>query len=330
MPCDGSVGKRVDRQQVDPGGRRHRALGGARAHRGAERLREAQQAEIVHLHLGARGLGAAIRDAVGAMEFGGVDQDIDLAADHAGEIAHRSLVGDVERHDLDLLGVELRRLLPRLRDADPDDVGAGLDQRPRQRLPDRALAVGDQHLAEFRIAGHLAQHRIVRHVRRILRRQRDQHRLSALVEMRAHAHASAACNRHADARAGSAPRRAAPVRAATARARDSKARSSDAARCRRSARPRRRSRAIRAGATGTCGMPRAADTAPCAQSKQCCSSKRPSAAAAVSRSAARLRAPGGKVGSRNARTGLRGFGLLSGSVMRHPGSRRRRTARDRS
>ena len=137
-------------------------------------------------------------------------------------------------------------------------------------------------------------------------------------------------NRRADARAGSARRRAAPVRAAAARARDSKARSSDAARCRRSARPRRRPRAIRADATGNSRRPSAADTARCRNRSSVCSSKRPSAAAAVSRSAARLRAPGGKVGSRNARTGLRGFGLVSGSVMRAPGSRRRCTGRDRS
>ena len=77
-------------------------------------------------------------------------------------------------------------LLPRLGDAEPHDVGAGLHQRLGQRLPDRALAVGDQHLAEFRIAGHLAQHRIVRHVHCVLRRKRDQHRLPAFVEMRAH------------------------------------------------------------------------------------------------------------------------------------------------
>ena len=77
-------------------------------------------------------------------------------------------------------------LLPRLGDAEPHDVGAGRDQRLGERLADRALAVGDQHLAEFRIAGHFAQHRIVRHGCRVLRRQRNQRRLPAFVEMRAH------------------------------------------------------------------------------------------------------------------------------------------------
>src|SRR2546422_6907210 len=41
------------------------------------------------------------------------------------------------------------------------------------------------------------------------------------------------------------------------------------------------------------------------QSRHCCSSKRPSAAAAVSPSATRLRAAGGSVGSRVRRTGFR-------------------------
>ena len=142
--------------------------------------------------------------------------------------------------------------------------------------------------------------------------QRDQHRLPALVEMRAHAHArrrgrAIAVQVRQQARPGVEPHQ---CQAATARARDSKARSSDAARFRRSVRPRRRSRAIRAGATGTSRRPRAADTAPCRNRGSVCSSKRPSAAAAVRRSAARLRAAGGRVGRRSARTGLRGFGAV--------------------
>ena len=190
-----------------------------------------------------------------------------------------------------------------------------------------------EHLAEFRIAGHLAQHRIVRHVRRVLvAAARSAPPARSCRDARARARATAPPgNRRADARAGSGRRRAAPGRAAAARARDSKARSSDAARSRKSARPRRRPRAIRADATGISRTPSAADTAPSPQSKQVCSSKRPSAAAAVSRNAARLRAPGGKVGRRSARTGLRGFGLgRAASVMRAPEPRRRCTARDRS
>ena len=38
-----------------------------------------------------------------------------------------------------------------------------------ERLADRGLAVGDQHLAELRVAGHLAQHPVVGHVFALLR-----------------------------------------------------------------------------------------------------------------------------------------------------------------
>ena len=265
------------------------------------------------------------------MQLRGVDQDIDLAADHAGEIAHRLLVGHVERHALELRQRgRFRALLPRLGDAEPHDLGARLDQRLGQRLPDRALAVGDQHLAEFRIAGHLAQHRIVRHVRSCPgAAARSAPPVRFCRDARARARATARRNRDADAPARPARHRASPCRAGAARARDSKARSSDAARCRRSARPRRStsrhsSRCERqftqAERGGYCTVP---------QSKQCCSSKRPSAAAAVRRSAARLRPPGGNVGRRSARTGLRGLGLPN-SLMRAPARRRRSTGRGRS
>ena len=61
--------QRIDRQQVDPRGRSP-VLPSARAgaHRRAERLRQTQQPEIIHLHFGARGFGAAIRDAVSAVD----------------------------------------------------------------------------------------------------------------------------------------------------------------------------------------------------------------------------------------------------------------------
>ena len=127
------------------------------------------------------------------MEFRRVDQDIDLAADHSGKIAHRFFVGHIERHTFDLRQLLQRRkagrVFPRLRDSDPHDIGASVDQRLRDRLPKRTLAVRHQNFVELWITGHLAQHRIVRHVCRILRRQRYQHRLSALVEVCAHAHA---------------------------------------------------------------------------------------------------------------------------------------------
>ena len=56
--------------------------------RRAELLRQAQQAEVVDVHLGLRHVGAAARgDAEGAVHLGVVDHDVDLAADLAGELA---------------------------------------------------------------------------------------------------------------------------------------------------------------------------------------------------------------------------------------------------
>ena len=54
-----------------------------------------------------------------------------------------------------------------------------------QRLADGGLAVGDQHLAELRVAAHLAQHRVVGHVRSLLVGEGDQHRLAGAVQPRA-------------------------------------------------------------------------------------------------------------------------------------------------
>ena len=56
-------------------------------------------------------------------------------------------------------------------------------------LTERRLGVGDQDLAEFRIAGHFAQLAIVSHVRGVLLRDRDQSGLSGAVEIGGNAHA---------------------------------------------------------------------------------------------------------------------------------------------
>ena len=111
-------------------------------------MREPQQAEIIDVHLGARGLGAAaVADAVAAMEFGVVDENIDLAADRAGQFLDRARLRQFQRDDRDIRQlrdrVEAGRLLPGFRNAGPDDIGAGLDERLDQRLAGRALAVGD-------------------------------------------------------------------------------------------------------------------------------------------------------------------------------------------
>ena len=73
--------------------------------------------------------------------------------------------------------------------ADPDDVGAGLDQRAHHRLAHLGLAVGDQHLAEFGVARHLAEHLVVSHVGAPFVRKSNENGLSGPVEARAHAHA---------------------------------------------------------------------------------------------------------------------------------------------
>ena len=76
------IGVRIDRQQVDPCHCAGLAVGAARAHGGAELLREAQQAEVVHVHLRARGFHALpVGDAEAAVHLGIVDEDVDLARD---------------------------------------------------------------------------------------------------------------------------------------------------------------------------------------------------------------------------------------------------------
>ena len=138
--------------------------------------------------------------------------------------------------------VEPGQLLPRLGVADPDDLGAGLDQRLDERLADLGLAVGDEDLAELRVAGHLAQHLVVGHVFALLGRKSDQHRGAGAVEPRAdvdahrvHARRRAAAatrRRRAGARSPSARHRGAPGRAATAAARGRTGRCCGAARSR--------------------------------------------------------------------------------------------------
>ena len=106
-----------------------------------------------------------------------------------------SRVGHVERHDLDALDLAQRvqagKRLPGIGETDKHDRGAGIREGLRHRLADGGAAVGDQHAAEFRIAGHLAQMRIVGHVRGVLRRQRDCDRRAALVELEFEPHPAA-------------------------------------------------------------------------------------------------------------------------------------------
>ncbi len=135
----------------------------------------------------------------GAHMLGGVDDNIDAAAVLLGLLGHQLGVGDIERHDLDTLDLAQRLLprkrLPRIGDADEDDIGAGLGESLRHRLPDRGAAVGDQDTAEFRIAGHFAQLRIVGHVGGVFLRQGDHHRRAAFVEFEIETNAIAFASR---------------------------------------------------------------------------------------------------------------------------------------
>jgi hypothetical protein len=167
------VGERVDRKQVHPGHGAGEAVGAARAHRRAELLREAQQAEVVDVHLRARRLDAvAARYAEGAVVLGVVHQDVHLAADFGRELAHVLGVGDVERHQRHLGNllqfVEPGEFLPGLGVPHPDELGAGRRERFYERLADAGLAVGDQDLAKLRIAGEFAQLAVFCHVHVLL------------------------------------------------------------------------------------------------------------------------------------------------------------------
>src|SRR5712692_204575 len=69
---------------------------------------------------------------------------------------------------------------------DTDQIRSCLYKRIYQRLPYGGLAVGDEHLAEFRVAGELAQLPVVCHVRSLLLGKCDQHRLPGAVEHRSY------------------------------------------------------------------------------------------------------------------------------------------------
>jgi len=186
----------VHRQEIDEGRGRVDPVCAARAHGRAEGLRQPHQAEVAHVHfLACDRQAVPLHDAAGPHVLGGVDDNVDAAAVLLGLLGARFGIGDVERHDLDFLDLAQRVLagerLPRIGDADEHDVGAGLGEGLRHRLPHGGTAIGDQHAAEFRVAGHLAQLRIVGHVGGVFLRQRDQHGRAALVELEIEAHARA-------------------------------------------------------------------------------------------------------------------------------------------
>ena len=212
-----------------------------------------------------------------------------------------------------------RQLLPRLGMADPDDVGAGLHQRLHDRLARprscrRSPApCGTSGRWSFRAASGR---------RPCVRSLRSGNPISTACPARSSRAPTrtrvrrARRPRRAGAPSASGRRPAAPGRAATAGARGRTGRCCGAASCAPSSVPfARLRRATAAAATGSGGRPRAAGTAPRWQSWHTCSSKRPSAAAAVMPSATRPRAHGGRFICRVRRTGFLRLGFISGIVM---------------
>ena len=289
--------------------------------RRGECLRQPQQAEIVDVHLELRVLDAGARgDAEGAMTIGGVDEDIDLAADLAGERTHRAAVGQVERHRLHLRQLAQTPRSPAIffhgsaspvqtRSA-PASTSARTTAWPITDLPSR-----DQNFAPARIAGQFAQSGIVGQIGPSLFRHGDQRRLAGAVERRFDAHAA---RRGADARVQISDHvrrrhRAGPCRRATAGARGRTVPGRCAASVSVRSSPRRpatrHTQPMRQAGTAEL---RAADIAPRRSREQTCSSNRPRAAAAVRPSATRLRVPGGNVGRRVRRIGFLRFGRCGG------------------
>ena len=240
--------------------------------RRAELLREAQQAEVVDVHLGARG-SVPRRVAMPKARWTSALLTRMSTLPPISPASSRTdlRVGDVERHQR-TCGSVARSSKPGSffhgsAMADPDDVGAGLRRALHQRLADRGLAVGDQHLAELRVAGHFAQLPVVCHVYGLLVRE---------ARPAPPGRRGRACARHrARGAVGTSPCRCATTRRPAVelhqaepprqRARGRTDRCCDAACVSRKQLPSRplrlpRSSAVRKAAAG---RPRAAGTAPC-------------------------------------------------------------------
>ena len=181
------VAQRIDGQQIDPGGGTAHAISAAGAHGRAELLGQAQQPEVVDIHLGARGFNAvARRNAFAAMKLGVVDQDVDLATNRTGAVFHLARIGHIKRQHRDLgqlfQFVHARKAFPRLGVTDPDDLGTCVDQAAHDRLTGCGFAIGHQCAPKFRIAGELSKLRIVRHVCRLLYGKCHQYALPGPIE----------------------------------------------------------------------------------------------------------------------------------------------------
>ena len=229
-----------------------------------------------------------------------------LPAISAASLSHVFRVGYVERHERHLGNllelVEARKLFPWLGVAHPDDLGPAFRKSLDERLAHGGFAVRDEDLAVPRVAGELAQLPIVCHIAILLLRQGDDDRLPGAVEHRStrtfpfdggvqvghHRRAAIELDQ------SQAPRQALAEEKVVAVMKHC-LREEFAAR-RLGFQSRRTERHFwQASRGGYCTVP---------HSRHCCSSKRPSAAAAVRPSATRLRAAGGSVGRRVRRIGF--------------------------
>ena len=128
------VHQRIDREQVDEGGRRIDAVRAARAHGRTEGLGEPHQTKIANVDfLAGDGQTLALDHAARTDVLGRVDQDVDAGAVLAARCSStETRVGDVERHDLDALDPPQRILagkrLPRIGEADEHDGCAASDK----------------------------------------------------------------------------------------------------------------------------------------------------------------------------------------------------------
>ena len=189
----------MHRQQIDEGRRRIDAVGAARTRSDrAERLRQPQQAEIADVHLLARDRQAvAVDDAAGADMLGGVDDDVDACRRSARPARSPIRVsvtssGTISTRSMPAQAVQARETASTASAMPTKTIDAPASEKALAiAWPTARAAVGDQDAAEFRIAGHLAQLRIIGHVRRVLVRQRDRDRRAALVELELEPHAAA-------------------------------------------------------------------------------------------------------------------------------------------
>ena len=226
MPCGGKFASaNTDSRLTQATGAGCAPSPRARISAGAELLRQAQEPEVVDVHLGTCDVGAAAaRRPRCAVHLGVVDQDVDLGAEGWPPSCDRARARQVQRaprHLPSLASAVSARAASPGACAAHTAVRAGGDERAHEGLAERCLAVGDEHRAELRVAGHLAQLSVVGHVGCILigKSQEHSHCRSG---RGAHARAPAPAAvrpRRAGARSPSGRHRGAPVPAARAAAR---------------------------------------------------------------------------------------------------------------